>query len=51
MVINQKNEVRFTLRLVPELDARLTQESARLGISKNNLIINILWGYVNSLNK
>jgi len=48
MVLDEKKEViRFTLRLVPELDARLSRESARLGISKNNLIINILWHYVN----
>lgn len=48
-MVTKEGEVRFTLRLVPELDARITHESKQLGISKNNLIVNILWNYVNSL--
>lgn len=42
----QKQDIRFTLRLVHELDTRLGIESQRLGISKNSLIVNILWDHV-----
>lgn len=45
MVI-KKEERRFTLRIVPELAARLEKMSARQGITKNALIVNILWKHL-----
>lgn len=34
---------RFSLRITDELDERLEKEAKLKGVSKNSLIINILW--------
>ena len=39
-------EIRFTLRLVEELDAILNEKAKRLGYTKNALIVQVLWEYV-----
>ena len=39
-------ETRFTLRLVKELDALLSEKAERLGYTKNALIVQVLWDYV-----
>ena len=44
-MVTKKNECRFTLRVTPELAARLEVTSAERGIAKNALIVNILWAY------
>ena len=43
-----KNQVRFTLRLVAELNKLLETEAAKRGITKNALILQILWQYADS---
>lgn len=40
------SEIRFTLRLVEELDAILNEKAKRLGYTKNALIVQALWDYV-----
>lgn len=39
-------EIRFTLRLVKELDSILNEKAKRLGYTKNALIVQALWDYV-----
>lgn len=39
-------ETRFTLRLVKELDDILNDLASRLGYTKNALITQVLWDYV-----
>lgn len=34
---------RFSLRITDELDKRLEKEAKLKGVSKNSLIINVLW--------
>lgn len=41
--MQDKNEVRFTLRIVPRLNDLLSKESEEKGIAKNALILQILW--------
>lgn len=44
--MTRKEERRFTLRIVPDLAARLEKMSVEQGIAKNALIVNILWHYI-----
>ena len=41
------SKIRLTVRMPDELNLNLTNESKRLGISKNALILKILWDRVN----
>ena len=39
-------DVRFTLRIVRELNSLLEEEARRKGITKHSLLVHILWDYV-----
>ena len=49
--MTKKNDKRFTLRLVPELNQRLLEASSEQGITKHALIVGILWKHVNLVEK
>ncbi|MGJ0845933.1 toxin-antitoxin system HicB family antitoxin [Tissierella praeacuta] len=40
---------RLTLRIPIKLDEKLSKESDKLGISKNSLILQMLWNETNNL--
>ena len=48
-MVTKKNACRFTLRVVLELAARLEKVSAQQRITKNALIVSILWKHLQQL--
>ena len=49
--MQEKKEVRFTLRIVHKLNDLLNKESRAQGLTKHALILQILWEYVKQKDK